>query len=264
MTPPSKQVLKYSTTAVTIVGLLLTGNLINNDVVDVTPDKDFDCNSTVTFAASTDNLTWSGATLVTLSLLLPVLPLLSSSTADRSEALVSHVLGQSCNFAGSKFIQHFVVSPDNSFAPLCNLTYNQCSQLSLQHVSLFSPINVSLCTNDSPLLHAALRSVPDLVLTVFGASLVTFGANLYQLQKNKVTTDKSVSCYKMTAATWFMFTVATAIIYCCDFSKHDSQQMLVSFAFGIGLQLVIYSLYQMRYSVSPPTPICIATKIPQI
>ena len=248
MTQLEKQVRNYAPLVLAVTGLALTGTFINQDPSSTTvqPDKNFNCSLISHYSSKNVSAHWTSGVVIGLSVILPLLPLAKSH--EKVNALMSHALGQSSTFASNEFIKHFLVSPDQSFFEKCNTSVEACSELKAQPF----PLN-SFCDNSTlPLseLFASLHSMPDIVFSMLGSSAMLFMANVYLWKINtsrpKDPVIKKVSYFKISIALFISLLMAVAVIYQYRQSQNTLGELLMSFMYGAGLQLIIFVLFQLK------------------
>ena len=337
-----------------VLGCLLMGSLINQtpNIINtsVQLDKDFKCNdsfATPSSLAPSSSLStnWTTNFIISFSAILPLIPLvllknptttgttiIASEPAQhfqKTNAFMSHVLGQSATFAGNEFIKHFLISPDPLFFKKCNSSIELCLAKRLQHVPVFlaalSASNIApaasiawqqqqstaavamslgdqatanitepknqtfaFCSNSTlPIndIFASLHSMPNVVFSMIGASAILFLANIYLWKKsnlsslssnvvsqqssnvasqqsnnnlqhsyaktmsiaNKATFHKPISYVKVFFVLIFCLFISAAFIYKQTQSLNNNFELLTSFLYGAGLQLLIFALFQWQY-----------------
>ena len=259
----------------------------------------------------TSNATFSSfqaqAVTLFLSTVLPLLPLaLNSKTnwnSDKTEAVISHLIGQSATFGTTEFIRHFAIVPDPTFFERCNLSLNDClakstqvlrldklcptaffslknnqsivaaaasaasnslnrsqrsfavlspslSSSSLSSSSLLPPVNLQASLpNDLSNIHAALRSMPNPTMAIVGSSFVVFVANLFFWTRHNKSGKNSSSAHslvKMTMIVVFLMFVSFALLYRYKQHQQSLTDIVVSFLYGMVVQLLMTLLFQVK------------------
>jgi hypothetical protein len=246
MTPLEKQVRNYAPLVLAVTGLALTGTFINQDPGSTTVqyDNNFNCSLISQYSPKNVSAHWTFGVVIGLSAILPLIPIVKSD--EKINALMSHALGQSSTFASNEFIKHFLVSPDQSFFEKCNTSVETCSKLQAKPFSLNS-----FCDNSTlPLseLFASLHSMPDIVFSMLGSSAMLFVANVFMWKMNaprpKDPIIKRVSYFKIVIILFFSLLMAVAVIYQYRQSQNTLGELLLSFFYGAGIQLLIFVLFQ--------------------
>ena len=266
---------------------------------------------------------------------------------QKTNAFVSHVLGQSATFAGNEFIKHFLISPDPLFFEKCNSSIEVCLAKRLQNVPVFlasttlsstmsasAPITFTtallppldanktvalsllddkttanitqfnnqtfaFCSNSSlPMsdIFASLHSMPNVVFSMIGASAILFLANLYLWKQSNLSNSKSSNsddddarhccsnnnllpqsdnaicnaCYttlfskpishvKVFFVLIFCLFISAVFIYKQTQSLNNNLELFTSFLYGVGLQLLIFALFQWKYFTKNNTTNIITT-----
>jgi RsiW-degrading membrane proteinase PrsW (M82 family) len=292
----------------------------------VTVGMDFDCNLAAAASLSlssssslmssqfaprknhsdhTSNATFSSfqaqAVTLFLSTVLPLLPLaLNSKTnwnSDKTEAVISHLIGQSATFGTTEFIRHFAIVPNPTFFERCNLSLNDCLAKSTQVLRLdklcptafFSlknnqsivaaaasaasnslnrsqrsfavssssslssslpPVNLQASLpNDLSNIHAALHSMPNPTMAIVGSSFVVFVANLFFWTRHNKSGKNSSSAHslvKMTMIVVFLMFVSFALLYRYKQHQQSLTDIVVSFFYGMVVQLLMTLLFQVK------------------
>jgi len=252
----------------------------------------------------TSNATFSSfqaqAVTLFLSTVLPLLPLaLNSKTnwnSDKTEAVISHLIGQSATFGTTEFIRHFAIVPDPTFFERCNLSLNDCLAKSTQVLRLdklcptasFSfknnqsivaaagvasnslnrsqrsfavssssslssslpPVNLQASLpNDLSNIHAALHSMPNPTMAIVGSSFVVFVANLFFWTRHNKSGKNSSSAHslvKMTMIVVFLMFVSFALLYRYKQHQQSLTDIVVSFFYGMVVQLLMTLLFQVK------------------
>ena len=259
----------------------------------------------------TSNATFSSfqaqAVTLFLSTVLPLLPLaLNSKTnwnSDKTEAVISHLIGQSATFGTTEFIRHFAIVPDPTFFERCNLSLNDClakstqvlrldklcptaffslknnhsivaaaagaasnslnrsqrsfavlspslSSSSLSSSSLLPPVNLQASLpNDLSNIHAALHSMPNPTMAIVGSSFVVFVANLFFWTRHNKSGKNSSSAHslvKMTMIVVFLMFVSFALLYRYKQHQQSLTDIVVSFFYGMVVQLLMTLLFQVK------------------
>jgi len=257
----------------------------------------------------TSNATFSSfqaqAVTLFLSTVLPLLPLaLNSKTnwnSDKTEAVISHLIGQSATFGTTEFIRHFAIVPDPTFFERCNLSLNDCLAKSTQVLRLdklcptasFSfknnqsivaaaagaasnslnrsqrsfavlspsssssssssslpPVNLQASLpNDLSNIHAALHSMPNPTMAIVGSSFVVFVANLFFWTRHNKSGKNSSSAHslvKMTMIVVFLMFVSFALLYRYKQHQQSLTDIVVSFLYGMVVQLLMTLLFQVK------------------
>ena len=355
-----------------IFGCLLTGLLINQppNIVNssIQLDKDIKCNTTRLSSSSSSfsspsslSTSWTTNFIITFSAILPLIPLLliknpttpveqrsnveSIQNFQKTNAFVSHVLGQSATFAGNEFIKHFLISPDPLFFEKCNSSIEVCLAKRLQNVPVFlasttlsstmsasAPITFTttllppldannktaalsllddkttanitqfnnqtfaFCSNSSlPMsdIFASLHSMPNVVFSMIGASAILFLANLYLWKQSNLSNSelsssdnarhccsnnlllqsdnaicnacyttlfsKPISHVKVFFVLIFCLFISAVFIYKQTQSLNNNLELFTSFLYGVGLQLLIFALFQWKYFTKNNTTNIITT-----
>ena len=359
-----------------IFGCLLTGLLINQppNIVNssIQLDKDIKCNTTrlsspssSSSSSSSLSTSWTTNFIITFSAILPLIPLLliknpttagveersnveSIQNFQKTNAFVSHVLGQSATFAGNEFIKHFLISPDPLFFEKCNSSIEVCLAKRLQNVPVFlasttlsssssstmsanAPITFTtalslplvdanktaalslddkttanitqfnnqtfaFCSNSSlPMsdIFASLHSMPNVVFSMIGASAILFLANLYLWKQSNLSNSelsssdnarhccsnnllqqsdnaicnacyttlfsKPISHVKVFFVLIFCLFISAVFIYKQTQSLNNNLELFTSFLYGVGLQLLIFALFQWKYFTKNNTTNIITT-----
>ena len=253
----------------------------------------------------TSNATFSSfqaqAVTLFLSTVLPLLPLaLNSKTnwnSDKTEAVISHLIGQSATFGTTEFIRHFAIVPDPTFFERCNLSLNDCLAKSTQVLrldklcptaffslknnqsivaaaasaasnslnrsqrsfavsssssssSLLPPVNLQASLpNDLSNIHAALHSMPNPTMAIVGSSFVVFVANLFFWTRHNKSGKNSSSAHslvKMTMIVVFLMFVSFALLYRYKQHQQSLTDIVVSFFYGMVVQLLMTLLFQVK------------------
>jgi hypothetical protein len=329
MSQTAPHLFRHWPTGLTAIGLILLGSTINNFPSlseKVTVGMDFDCNLAAAASSSlssssslmssqfaprknhsdhTSNATFSSfqaqAVTLFLSTVLPLLPLaLNSKTnwnSDKTEAVISHLIGQSATFGTTEFIRHFAIVPDPTFFERCNLSLNDCLAKSTQVLRLdklcptafFSlknnqsivaaaasaasnslnrsqrsfavssssslssslpPVNLQASLpNDLSNIHAALHSMPNPTMAIVGSSFVVFVANLFFWTRHNKSGKNSSSAHslvKMTMIVVFLMFVSFALLYRYKQHQQSLTDIVVSFFYGMVVQLLMTLLFQVK------------------
>ena len=264
---------------------------------------------------------------------------------QKTNAFVSHVLGQSATFAGNEFIKHFLISPDPLFFEKCNSSIEVCLAKRLQNVPVFlasttlsstmsasAPITFTttllppldannktaalsllddkttanitqfnnqtfaFCSNSSlPMsdIFASLHSMPNVVFSMIGASAILFLANLYLWKQSNLSNSelsssdnarhccsnnllqqsdnaicnacyttlfsKPISHVKVFFVLIFCLFISAVFIYKQTQSLNNNLELFTSFLYGVGLQLLIFALFQWKYFTKNNTTNIITT-----
>lgn len=266
MQPSESQVRKYGPLSSAVAGLLLTGALLNqhpNTTEKIHVNMDFECNASNLIDARNGSASWTIATLVVFATILPLIPAVLNKndkfdflTDDNKNLVVSHVLGQSSNFAGNEFIRHFLKAPDQSFFEKCNLTVSECLQHSFQYLYLSQEIAKNTTTTSfcpQPLtnftsLYNSLHSTPDIAFSMFGAGTTLFLTSVYLWRKKRNPANPAntvrPSWVKLVLVLCFACALSVAILYQTQTSPNTFSQLLFSFLCGSLMQIFICLLYQ--------------------
>ena len=251
MQPSESQVRNYAPLILAVTGLALTGTFINQDPSQITvkPNKDFDCSLISLYSSKNVSAHWTSGLVIGLSVFLPLLPLVKSQ--EKANALVSHALGQSSTFASNEFIKHFLVSPDQSFFEKCNTTIEACSERKKK------PLTLNMFCDNSTLspneLFSSLHSMPDIVFSMLGSSALLFAANVYMWKSTSVAPNpiiKKMSYFKIIIVLFFSLLMAVAVIYQFRQSQNTPIELLTSFVYGAGIQLLIFVLFQVKPAIN--------------
>jgi hypothetical protein len=225
---------------------------------------DFDCRHVVTSsndsfsASSLSNASFNAVekVILVLATILPLFPLVGGSpwNHDKMNALVSHGLGQATSFGSTEFIRHFLIHPDQTFMKKCNLSIDRCEANTPRIMSLLlvesrrqnnssKPI---LCPSPAPettlaQLVSSLHGLPDLVSCLVGASTVLFIVNMIKTKKE----NRNI-WLKFSLVTLFLIFIVCATFYRLRQFKHTTLELVQSFFYGFGVQILVSVLFQIK------------------
>jgi hypothetical protein len=251
---------------------VLTGSLINqfpSPSEKIIVGMDFDCGyveSNDSFSASSlSNVSFDAIEkmILVLATILPVFPLVGKTwNHDKMNALVSHALGQGTSFGSSEFIRHFLIHPDQTFMKKCNLSVERCEANTPRIMSLltsssaFAGLDPTSWQNDSskpilcpfPTLEtslaqlvSSLHGLPDLVSCLVGASVVLFVVNMIKTKKE----NRNIWC-KFGLVLMFIIFITCATFYRLQEWKHTTGELVLSFLYGFGVQILISIMFQIK------------------
>ena len=254
-----------------------------------------DVNATTTADTSLTTVHAQGVTLF-FSTFLPLLPLVLNSKTnwnrDKTEAVISHLIGQSATFGTTEFIRHFAIVPDPTFFQKCNLTVDDCLAKSAQIFSLgklcpFATLSsntaaaattTSANTNNTAFLqnqhleslYASLHSLPNPTMAIVGSSFVIFMANLFlwtRHNKNGKDSSSAHALVKMTMVVVFLMFVSFSLLYRYKQREQSLTDIVISFFYGMVVQFLMTLLFQVKQremlmqpppQPPPPPPLMLA------
>jgi hypothetical protein len=257
----------FFSSAIAFLTCILTGSLINqfpSPSEKIIVGMDFDCGyvlSNDSFSASSlSNVSFDAIekVILVLATILPIFPLVGKKwNDDKMNALVSHALGQGTSFGSSEFIRHFLIHPDQTFMKKCNLSVERCEANTPRIMSLISLPSTAAASNLSfsskPILCpdptetslanlvSSLHGLPDLLSCLVGASVVLFIVNMIKTKKE----NRNIWT-KFGLVLMFLIYIICATFYRLQQWKHTFGEIVLSFLYGFGVQILISVLFQMK------------------
>jgi len=244
---------------VLIVGMLLTGSLINrqtdaetasNQLIKVS-DKHL-CNKTFDHGMTLPK--GLEETVLVLCVILPVIPLVMNKwTENNVEMFKAHITGQTTSYGLSELLRHYTVYPESSFLKKCNISSQEC-KTKRDHITLLSANETdSLCNKKFNLsnvqeLFDSMHHVPNHVCALLGSSIVSFLAILFywqRLNKDQKTPFQTESWLQM-----FIICLQSVFVFILAYYSYnlylvlDSIQLLGVFFGGIVQVFVILSMFK--------------------
>jgi hypothetical protein len=213
----------------------------------------------------------------------PLLPLMlhnkNSLNEAKLESMMAHALGQSSNFAVAEILRTQILFPEDLFLDKCNISPEDCLFLSKNKVSLplfldahsKDPHKPSFCNgqfshnnntlyDDNTIIYNSLHHYPDVVVLLFGASLVSYFTSfchwriLNPSKKNNHRQTSSVTRRSVLVLSDIAMLGATIVYLYFLCLTHDYFQFIGVFL-GVLLQLMINRIISYEHTTPLNSPI---------
>ena len=236
-----------------VVGMLLTGSLINNGNFpkDLSPPSQHWCNATAKLQPALMSMPFGlEETVVVLSVVLPTLPLAFCKMSPTNlEMLKAHFAGQTSSYGLSQVMRHFTVYPEPNFLEKCNITRQECVSRALlqEQQSLISKDNEtdSFCNrtfNPATLqeLFDSSHNIPNSTSAILGSSLVTLLAILFYWHRlNGKSLSESDSCLQLFMVCLQSVLLIVLAMYCYYLYVSFESVQIFGLIFGAAIQFCI-------------------------